>query len=74
MHAPYILSADNLGAISLEFCRKPYILEADDFLGACSKRKAMTLQEAKSYGDFTSSNALRSLTELVNDGQRADWH
>ena len=28
-------------AISLEFCRKTYILEADDFLGACY-RKAMT--------------------------------
>ena len=27
MHAPYILSADDLGDRSLEFCRKPYILE-----------------------------------------------
>ena len=29
MHAPYILSADDLGD-SLEFCRKPSISEADD--------------------------------------------
>ena len=28
-------------AISLEFCGKPYILEADNLLGACY-RKAMT--------------------------------
>ena len=31
-------------AISLEFCRQPYILEADDLLGACY-RKAMTPQK-----------------------------
>ena len=31
-------------AISLEFCGKPSILEADDFLGACY-RKAMTPQK-----------------------------
>ena len=30
--------------MSLEFCRKPYSLEADDFLGACY-RKAMTLKK-----------------------------
>ena len=40
MHAPYFLSADNLGDF-MEFCRKPSILEADDLLGACY-RKAMT--------------------------------
>ena len=31
-------------AISLEFCKKTYILEADDFLGACY-RKTMTPQK-----------------------------
>ena len=31
-------------AISQEFCRKPYILEADDLLGSCY-RKAMTLKK-----------------------------
>ena len=31
-------------AISLEFCRKPSTLEADDFSGACY-RKAMTLKK-----------------------------
>ena len=40
MHAPYILSADDL-VISLESCGKHSILEANDFLGACC-RKAMT--------------------------------
>ena len=35
--------------ISLEFCGKPSILAADDFLGAC-KRKAMT---PKSYGLYS---------------------
>ena len=45
MHAPYILSTDDLGD-SLEFYRRPPILEADDLLGACY-RKAMT---PKSYG------------------------
>ena len=40
MHAPYILSADDLDD-SLDFYRKPSILAADDFLGACY-RKAMT--------------------------------
>ena len=43
MHAPYILSADNLDD-SLDFYRKPSILAADDFLGACY-RKAMTPQK-----------------------------
>ena len=45
LHAPYICPP-TIWAISLEFCRKPSILEADDFLGACY-RKAMTPQ---SYG------------------------
>ena len=40
MHAPYICQP-KIWAISLEFCRKPFILEADNFLGACC-RKAMT--------------------------------
>ena len=40
-------------AISLEFCRKPYILEADDFLGACY-RKAMSPKKAM---DFTFSQS-----------------
>ena len=43
MHAPYVCPP-TICAISLDFCRKPSILEADDFLellGAC-KRKAMT--------------------------------
>ena len=40
-------------AISLEFCRRPSILEADDFLGACY-RKAMTPQQAM---DFTFSDS-----------------
>ena len=38
---PPIFCPPTIWAISLEFCRKPYILEADDFLGACY-RKAMT--------------------------------
>ena len=33
-----------LWVISLEFCGKPFILEADDFLGACS-RKAVAPQK-----------------------------
>ena len=37
---PYILSADDLGDF-FGVCRKPYILEADDFLKACD-RKAVT--------------------------------
>ena len=41
-------------AISPEFCRKPYILEADDFLGACY-RKAITPQ---SYGLFPPKRSL----------------
>ena len=42
MHAPYILSADDLDDFSWIY-RKPSILAADDFLGACySYRKAMT--------------------------------
>ena len=40
MHAPYILSADDLDDFSGIY-RKPSILAADDFLGACY-RKAMT--------------------------------
>ena len=45
MHAPYILSADDLGDVSGSLCRKPSImLEADDLLGACY-RKAMTPQK-----------------------------
>ena len=40
MHAPYFCPL-TIWAISLEFRRKPYILEAEDFLGACY-RKAMT--------------------------------
>ena len=40
MHAPYILSADDLDDFSGIY-RKPFILAADDFLGACY-RKAMT--------------------------------
>ena len=40
MHAPYVLSADDLDDFSGIY-RKPSILAADDFLGACY-RKAMT--------------------------------
>ena len=40
MHAPYILSADDLG----DFTGNPTFLEADDFLGAYY-RKAMTLKK-----------------------------
>ena len=40
MHAPYILSDDNLGDFS-GFRGKASILEADDFLGACGG-KTMT--------------------------------
>ena len=43
MHAPYILSADDLGQFSGIY-RKLSILAADDFLGACY-RKAMTPQK-----------------------------
>ena len=43
MHAPYILSADDLDDFSGLY-RKPSILAADDFLGACY-RKAMTPQK-----------------------------
>ena len=43
MHAPCILSADDLGDFS-GVCGKPSILEADDFLGACC-RKALTPQQ-----------------------------
>ena len=43
MHAPYILSADDLADFSGIY-RKPSILAADDFLGACC-RKAMTPQK-----------------------------
>ena len=38
-----IVCPPTMWAISLEFCRKPYTLDADDFLGACY-RKAMTPQ------------------------------
>ena len=40
MHAPYVLSADDLDDFSGIY-RKPSILAADDFLGACY-REAMT--------------------------------
>ena len=43
MHAPYILSADDLDDFSGIY-RKPSILAADDVLGACY-RKAMTLKK-----------------------------
>ena len=46
-----IFCLPTIWVISLEFCRKPYILEADDFLGACY-RKAMTPKKAM---DFTFS-------------------
>ena len=49
MHAPYILSADDLDDF-FGICRKPSILAADDFLGACY-RKAVT---PKSYGLYFS--------------------
>ena len=35
-------------AISFEFCGKPFLLEANDFLGACC-RKAMTSKKLRSY-------------------------
>ena len=41
MHAPYILSADDLDDYSGVFEWKPSILAADDLLGACY-RKAVT--------------------------------
>ena len=51
MHAPYILSADDLDDFSGILRGKPCILAADDLLGACY-RKAMTPQKASQTLDF----------------------
>ena len=67
MHAPYILSAEDLGAISLEFCRKPYMLEADDCLGA-RYRKAMTPKK------LCSPRCLKLREVLYVDGPRKAFH
>ena len=68
MHAPYIFAT--IWTISLEFYRKPSILAADDFLGACY-RKAMTPKKAMHF-TFSPSDPRPPTYNMWNMNQNLD--